>query len=146
MLCAPGLFFGGTEGFRSIFYVLRFLTHFRRYRAPSQILILYASELIFGGTETVGSNFHVYRSHTHFQRYRGRRVPFSCYALPNTFRRYRGRPVLFSCFALSDPFSAVWRVSGPVFMLCASEHVFDGTEGVRSRFHILRFMTRFRRN
>jgi hypothetical protein len=30
-------------------------------------------------------------------------------------------------------------------MFCASEHVFEGTEGVRSRFHVLRARTNIRR-
>jgi hypothetical protein len=70
--------------------------------------------------------FNVLRARTHFRRYRGRRVPFSC-------------------FALSDSFSAVPRVWGPVFMFCTPGLVFGGTEGVGSRFHVLRSRTRFRR-
>jgi hypothetical protein len=70
---------------------------------------------IFGGAKCVGSHFHILRAQTHFRRYRGRRVPFSCFALP-------------------DMFLAVWRVLGPVFMFCAPEHVFIGSEGVRSPF------------
>jgi hypothetical protein len=69
------------------------------------------------GTEGDGSRFQVLRARTHFQRYRGRRVPFSCFALP-------------------DSFSAVPSASGPVFMFCAPELIFDGTKGVRSCFHI----------
>jgi hypothetical protein len=34
---------------------------------------------------------------------------------------------------------------GPVFIFCAPGHVFGGTEGVRSRFHVLRARTSFRR-
>jgi hypothetical protein len=40
---------------------------------------------------------------------------------------------------------AVPRASGPVFIFCAPELIFDGTEGVRSRFYVLRFRTCFRR-
>jgi hypothetical protein len=85
-----------------------------------------APRLIFGGTEGVGSRFHVLRSQSRFRRYRGRRVPFLCFAHP-------------------DSFSAVPRASGPVFMFCASGLVFDGAECVRSRFNVLRARTSFRR-
>jgi hypothetical protein len=102
-------------------------------------------ELIFGGTVGVGSRFHVLRSRTSLRRYRRRRVSFTCIALP-------------------DMFSAVRRASDIVFMFCSpglvlggSEGVgsrfhllrpvliFDGTEGVESRFHVLRSRTHFRR-
>jgi hypothetical protein len=82
--------------------------------------------LVFGGIEVVKSRFYVLRARTRF-------------------RRYRGRPVSFSCFALPDSFSAVPRASGLVLMFCAPENVFGGTEGVRSRFHVLRSQTHFRR-
>jgi hypothetical protein len=61
------------------------------------------------------------------------------------FRRYRGSRVPFSCFALMDSFSAVSRASGLVFMFCAPGLVFGDTEGVRSRFDVLRARTHFRR-
>jgi hypothetical protein len=83
-----------------------------------------APELIFGGNEGAGSRFLVLRSRSHFPRYRGRRVPFSCFAHPNSF-------------------SAVQRASCPIFMFCAPGHVFGGTEGVESRFHVLRARTHF---
>jgi hypothetical protein len=51
------------------------------------------------------SRFHVLRSGTRFRRYRGRRVPFSCLALP-------------------DSFSAVPRASAPVLMYCAPKIVY----------------------
>jgi hypothetical protein len=137
---------------------------------------------VFGGAKGVGSLFHVMRSRTHFRWSRGRRVPFSCFALPSTFsavrralgpvfmfcalglvfggiegvgspfhvlharnhfRRYRGRRVWFSCFALPDSFSAVPRAWGPVFMFCAPGLFFGGTDGVGSSFHILRSRTHF---
>jgi hypothetical protein len=82
--------------------------------------------LVFGGTEGVGSRFHDLRARTRFRRYRGRRVPFSCFARPNSF-------------------STVPRASCPVFMFCAPELIFDGTEALGSRFHVLRSRTRFRR-
>jgi hypothetical protein len=88
--------------------------------------MFYAPELVFGGTDGVGSLFHVLRSRTHFRWYRVRRVPFSC-------------------FVLSDSLSAVPMAYGPFFMFCAPELIFGGSEGVGSRFHVLRARTRFRR-
>jgi hypothetical protein len=127
MFCAPELVFGGP-------------------RASCPVYMFCAPGLVFGGTEGVSSRFHVLHNRTRFRRYRGRRVPFSCFAHP-------------------DSFSAVQRASCPVFMFCAPGLVFGdieafvsrfhvlhartrfcgGTEGVRSRFHILRVRTRLRR-
>jgi hypothetical protein len=64
MFCAPEHVFGVTEGVGSGFM----------FCAPG---------LVFGGTDGVGSHFHDLRSRTYFRRYRGRRVPFSCFVLPN---------------------------------------------------------------
>jgi hypothetical protein len=72
------------------------------------------------------SRFHVLRARTRFRRYRGRRLPFSS-------------------FARRESFSAVPRESCPVFMFCAPELDFGRTEGVGTRFHVLRAQTRFRR-
>jgi hypothetical protein len=83
-----------------------------------------APELIFAGTESVGYRFHVLRALTHFRRCGGCRVSFSCFALPDTF-------------------SAVPRASGPVLLFCVPVLVFDGTEGVGSRFHVLLSRIRF---
>jgi hypothetical protein len=85
-----------------------------------------APELIFGGAECVGSHFHVLRSQNHFRTCRVCGVPFSCFTRP-------------------DKFSAVPRVSGPVFMFCPPGLIFGGSEGVGSCFHVLRSRTRFRR-
>jgi hypothetical protein len=52
---------------------------------------------------------------------------------------------LYSYFALPDSFSTVPRSSGPVLMFCAPRIIFDGTEVVGSRFHVLRPRTNFRR-
>jgi hypothetical protein len=95
-------------------------------RASGPVFMFCAPGLIFDGSEGVGSSFHLLRSRTHFQRFRGRRV-------------------LFSCFALPDLFSAVPTVSGPIFMFCGPRHVFGRAEGVGSYFHVLRSRTRFRR-
>jgi hypothetical protein len=88
-------------------------------RVSGPVFIFCAAGLVFGGTEGVRSRFHVLRARTHF-------------------RRYRQRQLSFSCFAFLDSFSAVLRVPDPVFMFCAPGHVFGGTEGVRSQFHVLR--------
>jgi hypothetical protein len=119
----------------------------------------------------VPSRFHVFRSRTCFRLYRGRRVHFSCFAFPDSFSavsgtalRFRGRRVPFSYFARPDSFSAVPRASDPVFMFCAPLLFlavprasglifkfcapglgFSGTEGIVSRFLILRARTCFRR-
>jgi hypothetical protein len=105
MFCAPGLIFGGIEGVGSHFHVLRSQTLFRRYRGrqvpfscfaltdsssavlrvSGPVFIFCAPKLIFGGAECVGSRFHVLRARTHFRWNRGRRVPFSCFALPDSF-------------------------------------------------------------
>jgi hypothetical protein len=204
MFCEPGLVFGGTEGVGSRFHVLRSGTHFRRYRgrrvpfsyfarpdsfsavssASGPFFMFSAPGLIFGGTKVVGSRFHVLRAQTRFCRYRGRRVPFSCFARPDSFsavprasgpvfmfhghgivfgdtegvgsrfhvlrartsfRLFRGRRVMFSYFALPVSFSTVSSASVPFFMFCAPRLIFDGTEGVLSRFHVLRALTHFRR-
>jgi hypothetical protein len=146
MFCAPGLFYGGIEGVESRFQVLSSQTLFRRYggrrvpfscfvvsdsfsavpRASGPVFIFCAPGLIFGGTEGFTSRFNVLRARTCFRRYRGRQVPFVC-------------------FLSLDSFLAVLRPSDPVFMFCASGLIFDGTEGVESRFQFLRAWTHFRR-
>jgi hypothetical protein len=146
MFCAPGLVFGDTDGVESRFYVLRSRTHFRRYRgrqvpfssftlpdpffavptASVPVFLFCAPGPILGGTDGVGSRFHVLRSRMHFRRYRGRRVSFSS-------------------FALHDYFSTVPRASGLVFLFCAPGPIFDSTNDVGSRFHVLRSRTHFRR-
>jgi hypothetical protein len=197
----PGLIFGNTEGGGSSFHALRSRTHFQQclvrrvsfscfmlpdsfsavLRAPGTVFMFCEPGLIFGGTEGVVSRFLVLRARTPFRLYRGRRVPFSCFALPDSFsavprasghvfmfcahglvfggiegvgsrflilrarthfRRYRGRRVPFSCFVLPDSFSAVPRASGPNIMFCAPGLIFGGVECVGSRFHVLRAQTR----
>jgi hypothetical protein len=88
-------------------------------RASGPFFMFCAPVLVFGRTEGIGYRFHFLRARTGFQRNRGRRVPFSCFALP-------------------DAFWAVLRASGPLFMSCAPGHIFLGTEGDRYRFHVLR--------
>jgi hypothetical protein len=146
MFCAPGLIFGGTEGVRTRFHVLRSRSYFALNRgswvpfscfalpeafpavprASGPVFMFCAPGLVFGGTEGVSSRFHILRARTIFRWYRVRRVPFSCFALP-------------------DLFSKVPSVWGPVFMLYAPGLVFRGTEDVGSHFHVLRARTRFSR-
>jgi hypothetical protein len=138
--------FDSYDGMESRFHVLRPCTRSRRCRghrlpfscfavsysfsavpwASTLVFMFYAPKLIFDGITGVGSRFHIWRVRTHFRRYRGRRVPFLCFARPNSYL-------------------AVPTTSGPVFMFCAPEHVFGGAEGVGSRFYVLRSRTRLRR-
>jgi hypothetical protein len=117
-LCSPGLVFGSTKGVGSRLNVLRARTRFQRYRGrrvpfscyarpdafsavtreTGPVFKLCSPELVFDRTEGVGSSFPVLRAETHFWRYRAGRVPFACFARP-------------------DSFSTVPRASGPVFML-----------------------------
>jgi hypothetical protein len=144
MFRAPKLVFGRTVGVGSRFHVLRARIHFRRkrgcwvsflsfalpksfpavLRSSCPVFKFCAPGLIFGGTAGIGSRFHVLPSRTHFRRYRGRRLPFSCFARP-------------------DSFSAVLWASGLVFKFCAPRLIFGGTEGVRGRFNVLRSRTCF---
>jgi hypothetical protein len=126
MFCAHRLIFDDTEGVGTNFHVLCTRTHFLRYQGRWLPFFMFCGlGLVFGGTEGVGSRFHVLRSRSHFRRYQCCRLPFSCFALPNSF-------------------SAVPTASGPVFMFCAPGLIFSGTEGDRSRFHVLRSLTHFR--
>jgi hypothetical protein len=93
---------------------------------PAAVFMFCAPGIVSHGAEAVESRFRVLRSQTHFRRYCGHRVPFSCYTLPNSF-------------------SAVPRAPAPVFMFYVPGLISHGTEGVGSRFHVLRSETRFRR-
>jgi hypothetical protein len=144
MFCAPILVVGVAECVRSRFHILHSRTRFRRCRVrwvpfsrftrphsfsavprPSGPVFMFcAPGLIFDGTEGVRSRFHVLRSRTHFRRDRGRPIPFSCLTLP-------------------DSLSVVPSSSGLVFMFYAPELVFGDTEGVGTRFHVLRAGTHF---
>jgi hypothetical protein len=165
IFCAPGLVFDGTVDIGSRFHVLRSRKHFRRCsgrrapfsrfalpnsfsavkRASGSVFMFCGPGHVFSVTEGVKSRFHVLRSLTPFRQYRGRRVPFSCFALPDSFSTVPRRQVPSSCFALPDSFEAVQRASGPVFMFCAPELIFRGTEGVEFIFHVLRSRTHFHR-
>jgi hypothetical protein len=107
MFCAPRLIFESIEAVGARFHV-------------------FTPGLFLGVTEGAGSRFHVLRSGTRFERYRGRRVPISCFALP-------------------DSFSTVSGTLGPVGIFCAPGHAFGCTKGIGARFNVLRTRTRFRR-
>jgi hypothetical protein len=144
IFCASELVFEGIEGVGSCFHILRSHTHFVPYRgrrvpftcfafpdffsavprASNSFFIFFASERVFGGTEGVGSRFHVLRSKTWLGLYRGRRVPFSCFVLP-------------------DSLSTVPRACGPIFMFYALGIVWGRTKGGESRFKVLSSMSRF---
>jgi hypothetical protein len=124
--CAPRLVFGGTGGFGSHFHVLRTDSFSVVPRASHPVFMFSAPGLIFGGTEGVGSRFLIFCTPTGFRRFRERRVPYSCFELPESF-------------------SAVPSASGPDFMFCAPRLDFGGTEGVGSLFHVLHSLSHFRR-
>jgi hypothetical protein len=133
-------------------------------KASGAVLMFCAPGHDFGGAGGVEYRFHVLRSRTRFRRYRGRRVPFSCFARPDSFSavprasglvfKFFAPGLLFigtegvrsySCFALSDSFFAVPMASGPVFKICAPGLVFGGAECVGSHFHVFHARTHFRR-
>jgi hypothetical protein len=126
MFCASGLIFDGIEGVRSIFMFCSTRLVFGSTEVLGSFFMFCAHRFVFSSTESVRSCFHVLRTRTRFRRYRGRRVPFFCFACP-------------------DSFSAVSRASSPVYMFCAPGLVFGGTDGVGSHFHVMRARTRFRR-
>jgi hypothetical protein len=95
-------------------------------RASGLGFMFCAPGIFLCGTEAVEARFQVLRSQTRFWRYRGRRVPFSCFALPDTF-------------------SKVPKLSGVDFMFYAPEFISGGTKGVEYHFQVLHSRTRFRR-
>jgi hypothetical protein len=142
MVCVPGHVFDSTEGVGSCFHVLRAWTRNRVHqlsfscfafsdsflvvrRVPGPVFMFYAPGVVSRGTEGVGSHFHL-TPRARFRWHGGRRVPFSCFALP-------------------DSFSAMPSTSGHIFKFCAPELIFDGPEGDGYRFHVLRAGTSFRR-
>jgi hypothetical protein len=166
MFCVPGLIFDGTERVGSGFLVLRVRNHFRRYRGVGSrfhVLCARTHFRLYLGRRVPFSFFALPVS---FQRRRVRRFFFSCFAPPDSFSTdprascpvfmfcallpifggSEGVGFLFSYFSGPDSFSAVQTTSGPVFMFCAHGLVFGCTECVRSRFHVLRSRTHFRRD
>jgi hypothetical protein len=146
MFCAPGLIFGGIDGVVSLFHVFRPRTRFRRYRRRQVPFLCFAlPDTFFVSPKRVESRFHVLRFGLIFGRTEG--VGSRLYVLCSwtRCRLYRVRRVPFSCFELPDSFLAVPRALCPVFMFCAPGLGVSGTEGVGPRFHVLRSRTRFRR-
>jgi hypothetical protein len=90
---------------------------------------------VSGGSEDVRSSFHLLHSRTRFRQYRGRRVPFSCFALPDPFQTEQSAEYSFH----------VSSVSGLVFMFCDPRVILGGSDGVGSRFQVLRCQTNFLR-
>jgi hypothetical protein len=91
------------------------------------------------------SRFDVLHPRTRLRRYRRRRVPFSCFALPNSFwvvLRALSPFLLLSTLVLifGDTVGAETR-----FHVLRSGLILDGIKGVRSLFHVLRSQTRFGR-
>jgi hypothetical protein len=76
-------------------------------RASGTVFMFRAPRLILGVTESVGSRFHILRSQTHFRRYRERRVPFSCFVLPDLFSAILGTPILVFMFRATVPILGV---------------------------------------
>jgi hypothetical protein len=95
-------------------------------RALGPDFIFCAPGHIFGSNEGIGSRSHVWRAQPHFRRCRVRRVPFSWFSRPFSF-------------------SAIPRAWGPVFMFCALDLIFGGTEGVGFRFHVSHARSCFQR-
>jgi hypothetical protein len=126
MFCALGLVFDGTE-------------------ALGLICMFCAPGHVIGSTEGIWPRFHVLRSRTYFGRYRGVMSSFHVLRSRTRLGWFLGRRVPYSCIALLDSFSAIPRVSIPIFMFCASKLIFGGTEGIGSYFHVLRSQTHFRR-
>jgi hypothetical protein len=99
--------------------------------------------LVFGGTEGIGPVFIFCAPVLFFDGPKGDGSCFHVLRIGTCYRRYGGRRVPFSCFARLDTFLAETRVSGAVFMFYAPEVVSHDTEGVVSRFQVLRSRTRF---
>jgi hypothetical protein len=145
MFCAPGIFFGGTEGVGSRFHVLRAQTHFRRYRGRHIPFSCFASPNTFSAVMRASGPFLMFCAHGFVSNgTEGVGPRFRVFLARIDFRWNRGRRILFSCFALPDSFSAVPRASGPVLILCVLELIFGNTEGDGARFHVLRARIRFR--
>jgi hypothetical protein len=113
-------------------------------RVSGPVFMFCAPGLVFDGSESLRSRFHGLHSRTRFRPCLVRGSRFHVLRVRTHFRRHRGRPIPFSCFPLRDMFSVVRRASGPVLMFCAHRLISGGTEGVRSRFDVLRSRTHFR--
>jgi hypothetical protein len=147
----------------SCFLVLRVRTRFRRYRGRQvqfscfarpdsfstvprtscPVLKFCAPGLYFGSAEGVGSRFQVLRPRTRYRRYRGRRVPFLSFARPDSFSAVPRVSSPIFMFCTPGPISTIPRALGPIFMFCALGLIFCRTDGVHSCFHVLRAQTWF---
>jgi hypothetical protein len=143
MFCTPGHIFGDTEGVGSRFHVLRSRTHFRRDRGRGVPFSCFVFPNSFSEVPRASGPFSCFARPDSFSAVPRAWVPFSCFALPDSFSAVSRAP--FFMFAHPDSFSVVPRSWGPVFIFCASGLIFGGTEGVASRFYVLRARTRFRR-
>jgi hypothetical protein len=160
MFCTTRLTLGGTKSAESQFHVLRPQTCFRRFRGHhvpflcfatldifstlprklGPIFLTFVPRLIFAGTKGTTSSFHVLRSRLIFDGTVGVGYRFHILRSRTRFQRSRGRQVPFSCFMLPDSFGAVPKAR-PFFIFCAPRLVFDCTECIESRFHVLRYRT-----
>jgi hypothetical protein len=100
MFSALGLVFGGTKGVGSSFQVLRYRTHFRRYRGHRVQFSCFMHPNSFW--EVPRAPGPVLSSLTRFQRYRGHPVQFYVLGFHTRFRQYRGRRVQSPYFLLPD--------------------------------------------
>jgi hypothetical protein len=138
MFCAPGVNLGGTKGTKIIFMFCVHELVLGSTKGVRSRFHFFASGLGLGAIEHVESLFHILRSQIRSRQYRGRRGPFSCFALPDSFSTVPWAwGVPFSCFALTDSFPMVPRAYDTSFMFFALGHIFGGTKGVRSCFHVL---------
>jgi hypothetical protein len=160
MVCAPVLVFSSIEGVGSRFHVLCARTRFWRYRGRPIPFSCFVRPNSFSMVPKASGPVFMFALPDSFSAVP---TPFSCFACSDSFssvrrasgpffyvlrartrfRLYRGRRFPFSCFACPDSFSEVPRTSGPVFKFCAPGLICGGTEGVGSRFHVLRARTHF---
>jgi hypothetical protein len=146
MFCAPIFVFGGTEGVRTRFYVLRSRSHFRRYRARRVPFSRFARPDSFMAVPRASDPVLIFaRPESFLAVPRASGPVFMFCGLRLVFWQYRGCRVPFSFFAVPDSFFAFLRLSGPVFLFCVPGLVFDGTKGDSSRINVLRAETHFRR-
>jgi hypothetical protein len=153
-------FFGGTEGVRCCFLVLRTPDSFSAVstasipvfmflavrRSSGPVFLFCALGHFFGGTEGIGSYFHVSPAGTRFQRNQGRRLPFSCFFVPGlVFGGTEGAGSRVHVLRSRTHFMRYRGRRGDDSHFCALRLVCGGNEGDGSRFHVLRARTSFRR-
>jgi hypothetical protein len=116
-VCAPGLVFGDAGCLGSRFHVFRAWTHFKRYRGRRVQFTCFALPDSFSSVPRASG-------------------PVFIFCAPGLVFGARGRRVPFSCFARTYSFSAVPRASGPAFMYCALGLIFGDIDDVGTRFHV----------